>query len=300
MDKINITVAVLMATYNGEVWLKEQIDSILEQKDVDVTLFVSDDASTDGSYNFLELLAKQDSRIVLLPKIDRMGSAGKNFYRLLSDVSLNIYDYVAFADQDDIWYLSKLKDSISAIRSQDADGYSSDVLAFWPNGREFYVKKSYRQKDYDYMFEAPGPGCTFVLSKKLALHVQSKLLSNTFNIRSFFHHDWLVYAIARSNGFNWVIDNKDSMRYRQHKSNETGVNKGYNAFKLRILKLKNSWYLDQVYLLAKILGKEDLIEKIIGRRGSSRIKFIYHFLNCRRRFRDCIFLLFCVLLKLAK
>ena len=300
MNQLNIRVAVLIATYNGEVWLQEQIDSILEQKEVDVTLFVSDDCSTDGTYNFLELLAKQDSRIVLLPKIGRMGSAGKNFYRLLSDVSLNIYDYVAFADQDDIWYLSKLKGSISAIRSQVADGYSSDVMAFWPNGKEFYVKKSYRQKDYDYMFEAPGPGCTFVLSKKLALHVQSILLSNTSNVRSFFHHDWLVYAIARSNGFNWVIDNKDSMRYRQHQSNEIGVNKGYNAFKLRILKLKNSWYLDQVYILAKILGKEDLIEKIIGRRDSSRIKFIYHFLNCRRRFRDCIFLLFCVLFKIAK
>jgi rhamnosyltransferase len=53
VNKINIRVAVLMATYNGEVWLQEQIDSILEQKDVDVTLFVSDDSSADGTYHFL-------------------------------------------------------------------------------------------------------------------------------------------------------------------------------------------------------------------------------------------------------
>ena len=182
-------VAVLMATYNGQQWLPEQIDSILNQVGVEVTLFVSDDSSSDGSYEYLRNLSKEDSRVILLPNTPRMGAAAYNFYRLIEDVNYSEFDYVAFADQDDLWYPEKLCNSVSVLTASKSDGYSSDVMAFWPDGRELYVKKSYAQKDYDYMFEAPGPGCTFLLNKQLASTVKSFIASNRADIKSFFHHD---------------------------------------------------------------------------------------------------------------
>ena len=97
-------VAVLMATYNGMKWLQAQLDSILTQENVDITLYASDDGSNDGTDDTLRALSKIDPRVVVLPKIAGTGSAGQNFYRLIRDVDTNAFDYVAFADQDDIWH----------------------------------------------------------------------------------------------------------------------------------------------------------------------------------------------------
>lgn len=293
-------VVVMMATYNGVAWIEEQIDSILNQADVEVTVIVSDDFSGDGTYEKLEQLAQSNPQIVLLPRDTRMGSAGKNFYRLICDAAISEFDYVAFADQDDVWYPRKLYNSISALIDSNADGYSSDVLAFWPDGRELYVKKSYSQKAYDYMFEAPGPGCTFVLNKQLASTVKSFIKSNRADIKSFFHHDWLIYAIARNEGYKWIIDDRDTMRYRQHQSNETGVNNGLKAIKARILKLRSGWYLDHVYHLARIFNKDMLMKKLLGGRSSWRLSFVFNFLKCRRRCRDAFLLLVFVVFRIAR
>lgn len=293
-------VAILMATYNGKQWLQKQIESVLGQFDVDVTLFVSDDLSNDGTFELVGNLAESDARIKRLTAGQKYGSAGKNFYRLITDVDISSFDYVAFADQDDIWSKTKLFDAIVMLETSKSDGYSSDVVAFWPDGREMYVKKSYPQKEFDYMFEAPGPGCTFVLTKKLALLVRKLISSNHFDIQSFFHHDWLVYAIARSEGLKWIIHNKGSMRYRQHQSNETGVNAGYRAFWARVKKLRSGWYLNHVYHLAQIFGNEHLLEKIIGDRDSLRLRFFIYFLQSRRRARDAILLLIFIIFRIAK
>ena len=54
MDKRSTSIAVLMATYNGKQWLSEQVESILQQVNVHLTLFVSDDHSTDGTLEYLK------------------------------------------------------------------------------------------------------------------------------------------------------------------------------------------------------------------------------------------------------
>jgi rhamnosyltransferase len=293
-------IAVMMATYNCISFIAEQIYSILEQKDVELVIFVSDDLSDDGTFEFLLDLSTTDGRIKLLSSDQKFGSAGKNFYRLITDVDISSFDYVAFADQDDIWTKSKLFDAITMLDSSKSDGYSSDVVAFWPDGQEVYVKKSYPQKEFDYMFEAPGPGCTFVLTKKLALLVKRLISSNHLGIQSFFHHDWLIYAIARSEGFKWFIHNKGTMHYRQHQSNEIGVNAGYKAFRERLNKLRSGWYLNHVYHLAKIFGKEYFLGRIIGGRDSSRFRFFMYFLQSRRRTREAILLLIFIIFRIAK
>lgn len=70
-------IAVLIATYNGEHWLLEQLQSILNQKDVTVHVFVSDDLSTDQTWSLLQSIS--DDRITLLPRGEKFGSAAQNF-----------------------------------------------------------------------------------------------------------------------------------------------------------------------------------------------------------------------------
>ena len=96
-------VAVLLAAYNGMKWIDEQIQSILNQKQVSVDIHISVDVSTDGTYEHCLQLASQYSNIYVLPYGVRYGGAARNFYRLIRDVDLTGYDFVSFADQDDIW-----------------------------------------------------------------------------------------------------------------------------------------------------------------------------------------------------
>lgn len=133
-------IAVLLAAYNGVHWLPEQVTSILEQEDVDVALFISVDSSDDGTEAWCEALQASNPAVTVLPLGLRFGGAGKNFFRLLHDVELASFDAISLADQDDIWYPDKLARAYQYI-AQGNDAYSSNVLAFWPDGREMLVEK---------------------------------------------------------------------------------------------------------------------------------------------------------------
>ena len=291
---------MLLATFNGDRWLFEQVESILNQTNVDIVVYISDDLSSDITINILNDIAASDARVCILPSKQKFGSAGKNFYRLIEDVDFSRFDFIAFADQDDIWFKDKISIGIEQLEANRAEGYSSDVIAFWEDGKEVYVKKSYPQKSFDYLFESAGPGCTFVLTKKLATHVKLQLIQNINQERSFFHHDWLIYAIARSRGMRWVIGNSPGMMYRQHGGNETGVNSGFSAIVARLKKLRSGWYLDHVYHLAKIVQRDDLLVRIIGKVRHIPLKFPLYFMSSRRRLRDCIALLIFIVFRIAK
>ena len=161
-------IAVLLASYNGVKYIKEQVDSILNQKEVDVTIFISDDLSTDKTIEYLQDIYKDFKNIVYLPSGSKFGGAGKNFFRLIRDVDFSSFDFISFVDQDDIWYDDKLIRAINTIKDKQIDAYSSNVLAFWEDGKEMIINKSSLQARYDYIFEAAGPGCTYVLKKRFS------------------------------------------------------------------------------------------------------------------------------------
>src|SRR5271168_832941 len=101
IDSLQIRVCILLATYNGEQFLKEQLDSILAQRGVRTVIYVSDDGSRDQTVRVIEEMARKATDIVVLPPVANSGSAARNFIRLCSDVPVAGFDYVAFADQDD-------------------------------------------------------------------------------------------------------------------------------------------------------------------------------------------------------
>ena len=281
-------VAVLLAAYNGVDFIAEQIESILIQSTLKLHIFISIDKSDDGTEDFLTQLARSEPRLTLLPLVGRIGGAARNFFRLLRDVNFQKFDYIAFADQDDIWLPNKLVRAHQVLSLTGAEAYSSDVIAFWPDGHQTLIQKSQPQTQWDFLFEAAGPGCTYVMRNGLACAVQNLVRQRWEKVNEVGLHDWFVYAFARSNGYKWVIDDVPGMMYRQHNNNQVGVNAGLRAFIHRADKILSGWGLAQSALIAQLVGlqNEPFVLRWAGGSGSGLLFLTLHAAQCRRRLRD--------------
>lgn len=287
-------IAVLLASYNGVKYIKEQVDSILNQKEVDVTIFISDDLSTDKTIEYLQDIYKDFKNIVYLPSGSKFGGAGKNFFRLIRDVDFSSFDFISFVDQDDIWYEDKLIRAIKTIEDKQLDAYSSNVLAFWEDGKEMIINKSNSQARYDYLFEAAGPGCTYVLKKDLAIFLQNFICDNWEDVNKVELHDWFIYAFARENNYKWHIDEKPSMRYRQHTSNQVGANDGLKAKLKRLKKVFSSWYREEIIKIIKVLRLENkykFSKYILNKSYLNNLLLLKYSFEFRRNKKEKIFLL---------
>ena len=109
-------IAVLMTTYNGEKFLREQLDSILQQKDAEVTLFIADDCSKDSTCEILNEYAGRNSNIELSFNKENKGCV-RNFMDLIYSADTKSFEYFAISDQDDIWLPNKLSVAASALKN---------------------------------------------------------------------------------------------------------------------------------------------------------------------------------------
>ncbi|KAA0874376.1 glycosyltransferase [Nitrincola tapanii] len=283
-------VAILLAAHNGSYWLKEQIDSILNQKNVSIKLFISVDLSVDGTEAFVDELSASHANIFVLPHGCQFGSAGPNFFRLMREVNFDNVDYVAFSDQDDIWFESKLSHSIDCIVNEGLDAYSSDLIAFWSNGKNRVIKKSQPLCRYDYYFESGGAGCTFVFPIRSFLEIRKFLLDRWSDVSNFERHDWLIYAIGRSKGFLWKIDSVPMVYYRQHDNNQVGANVGLGGMLARFDQISNGWYFEHVNFLVSLLSDHDKS----GFRNE-RFFLIRNIFDIRRKKLECFYMLILLL-----
>jgi rhamnosyltransferase len=286
LDPVSNKVAVLLAAYNGINWLEEQVQTIFVQQDVFVDLFISVDVSVDGTYQWCKNLEKECHNVTVLEYGECFGGAAKNFYRLIRDVDFTGYDYVSLSDQDDVWLPNKLSHAVQLIATHQLDALSSDVVAFWEGGRESLVKKSYPQKNYDYYFEAAGPGCAYVLKVEAMQSFKDFLIVNWSSVNQVDSHDWMIYAYCRSNELQWYIDDVPLMRYRQHESNQVGFNSGLKAYLKRISMVKGNWYRLEVEKILAVLATTGHSDFTLN-----RSVLVKHFWQLRRRPRDALALL---------
>ena len=297
------TIAVLLAAYNGKAYIKEQIETILNQQDVHVSIFISIDISNDGTREYLEEIYGKNTQVIILEDIGHFGGAAKNFFRIMRDVDFESYDFVAFADQDDIWYPDKLSRAIKRLYETKSDGYSSNVLAFWEDGREQLIEKSQPQVAYDYLFEAAGPGCTYVMTTTLAMQIKQIIVENWDTVNHLWLHDWFCYAYARANGFLWVIDEWPSMKYRQHSQNQVGVNQGWKAFVHRLKKVVFGGAMEQSYEIASLVGMRDneFVQKWKNLDRYSFLRLAFNAQKCRRKVKEkFLFFSACLVIAIMK
>lgn len=283
-------VAILLATYNGERWLDEQLDSLFGQEGVDVTIFASDDGSSDATPALLQ--ARAGAKLICLPAAARCGSAAGNFFRLLRDVDLRGFDAVALSDQDDIWHAGKLARALGLMQTHGVDAVSGNVEAFWPDGRRVLLAKHQPQQPWDYHFEAAGPGCTYVLSNRLAQALQDVLTARREEASGVALHDWFIYCHARSKGWRWHIDEQPCMDYRQHGGNVIGANEGTAAARARFEKVLSGWYRQQILLIARLCDSEHQIPVrwVQTLRLSDLLQLLIRFRQMRRHRSDSLFL----------
>ena len=287
----------MLAAYNGESFIKEQLQSILIQTFKPYKILINIDQSSDKTDSIVREFAKINPEIQILNSNKRFGSAASNFIHLLKNTDLTEVEYIALADQDDIWKEDKLEKAIQKLK-QGYEGYSSNVEAFWDNGQKKTIIKNQPQLEFDHLFESAGPGCTFVMTQRLALSLQEFLKGGQFNQLGNYH-DWLIYFYARSNGFKWYIDSYPGVEYRQHNTNVFGANVGIKAFVSRIRRVLNGEGFDFAFRLMKELNVQDpFIQSLFPVSRINLLRLAFKFKYCRRRWRDQTYF-FCACILLA-
>ena len=212
-------ITVLMSTYNGEKYLQEQLDSILNQKNVEVRLIVRDDGSIDRTREILFDYQKAYPNVhVILDNLKLY--ACMSFLSLITTISDD--DYFALADQDDIWELDKLERAISMLKTIDEDQialYFSNLKIVDSTGKFYrYSHDTERKLDnkYSSLLDNQMTGCTAVYNRKLAEFVQGKMPER------FSMHDTYLFIVAAFFG-KTIYDSEAKINYRQHGNNVVGA-----------------------------------------------------------------------------
>ena len=226
MEKVDI----LLATYNGEKYIREQIDSILNQTYKEFRLLISDDGSTDGTRDILNEYKAKDDRIEIFMQEENLGVV-KNFEFLLKKVEAKYY---MFSDQDDIWKDEKIEKSFKKIEEGFDLVYSDlEVVdenlnvtyeSYWKLKGIYNKIKKYNNFESLYLNNFIT-GCT-VISKKELIDSFMPLP----NISKFVLHDYWISLIISQNGKIAYIE-EPLIKYRQHKNNKVGSKKKSDELK---------------------------------------------------------------------
>lgn len=222
------SIQVLMSAYNGEKYLPAQLDSILAQKGVQVSVLVRDDGSNDRTRRILRRYAQKYANIAVYAG-ENLG-APKSFFDLLKHAG-TAYSYYAFADQDDIWMEDKLACAVGCLErlEQKCPGlpllYAGNVT--WASKGMQIQKKVNVQRNRQALFgnaltENICMGCTQVFNQRLLE------LAASHTPKGEVLHDWWMYLTASYFGVVYY-SSKAHMLYRQHGKNQVGMQKNAPA-----------------------------------------------------------------------
>lgn len=220
-----MNVEILMSTYNGEKYIRTQINSILEQDYRDINILIRDDGSTDGTCEILKEYAQMYSNISWYS--GKNIGVQKSFFELIQKADLE-KDYYAFADQDDKWLPGKISRAVSILERYSEEApvlYCSDKTIVDEELKELKVTVSRVMKKPSFgnaLVQDMCTGCTAVMNKSLLKIIRYKIPDYVIM------HDWWFYLTATCFG-QVFYDTESYILYRQHGSNVSGamVNKKY-------------------------------------------------------------------------
>lgn len=226
---------VLLATYNGSKFLREQLDSIESQTLPVARITVRDDGSADGTLSLLQewTAGRPDVHLLLGPRL----GVTKNFFALLASQD-NDSEYFAFSDQDDVWLPGKIERAVARL-----EGCRPEEPALYGSRVEYvsdkldhlgYSRIPKRVGFANALVENFATGCTMVLNRSARDLICARLPANAMI------HDWWCYLVVSAFG-GILYDEWPSVKYRQHGSNHTGGTSSVpDLFKRRLKRFLNT------------------------------------------------------------
>jgi glycosyltransferase involved in cell wall biosynthesis len=281
-----LTVGILLCTFNGGAYLREQLESIIAQTYSHWHLFVSDDGSTDQTLTVLnEYRLRLGSRLVRLEGPQR--GFAKNFMSLIQNDNIKC-DAYAFSDQDDIWLPDKLERSLAALAPLPKDVpslYCSRTRLIDINGRVTGLTPLFKKRpSFKNALVQSLAGANTMLINEAA----RKLLAVTDVDAPIVAHDWLAYLVVSGCGGTVIYDAEPTLLYRQHSGNLIGANAGLRNKLKRIRKMLSGrfrdWNEKHLFILRKyssVLTPENRrliaqFEKLRGPHLVQRISSLRH------------------------
>lgn len=218
----------MLAVYNGERYLKEQIDSILGQSVKDIKIVIRNDGSIDNSADIIDYYCKEYPDVISCVGGTPTGSAKQNFAKLLENCDS---DYIMFCDQDDVWLPQKIETTLEAM--QKAEGSSkipilvhTDLKVVDQNlniiSPSFFEFQKLIQNNITLpklLVQNYVTGCTVMINR--ALKEKCGSISTDCIM-----HDWWLALISVLFG-KLVCVAESTMLYRQHSNNQVGAKASY-------------------------------------------------------------------------
>lgn len=232
-------VHIVLATYNGERFLREQMDSVLGQTYENITVEVCDDGSTDGTAAIVREYEAQDERVKLHLNPHNLGYV-KNF---LEGVKRCTAPYVMLCDQDDIWQKDKVEKTLQAVQQAEKKRAGKPVLVFTDavnfdsqTGEElgFFHETSHldvKKVDTAHLFmENKCIGCTMMMNRAILPYLEE--LPEEIRV-----HDWWLALICSHFGTIEYVP-QATLRYRQHEENQIGGSSYTGYLKKRLTHIR--------------------------------------------------------------
>ena len=218
------SVAILLSTYNGEKYIEEQVESIVNQRGIEnFTLIIRDDGSEDATGKILKKLQERYANINIItgPNIGLVPS----FFELLRYAAAEDYEFYSLCDQDDYWLPEKLVSAIRVLEGKTGPwlyGACSILANEALDASERCTQRKLREISfYNSAIQNFSPGHNQVLNKKL---VDAILLHTKVSPKIYSHDMWITQVASVVGGI--VFDNTPHVLYRQHTKNQLSYGLG--------------------------------------------------------------------------
>ena len=224
-------IAILLATYNGAKYIREQLDSLFQQSYDDFHLYVRDDGSTDNTLDIIKEYCQEfPGRITVLDDSQKHKGAAKSFMQMLEEIDSNYY---MFCDQDDIWLPNKIEKTFT--RMKEVEGPFPTLVATdlkVVDEQLNPIKNSFNADlKIDVFRKHPElicvrhvvTGCTMMFNRA------AKEASLPMSPRATMHDEWVALCVHFKNGIISILDDA-TILYRQHTKNTLGANQATKGF----------------------------------------------------------------------
>nr|WP_315445844.1 glycosyltransferase family 2 protein [uncultured Pseudomonas sp.] len=217
------SVAILLCTFNGGNFIREQLDSIAAQCHQNWVVYASDDGSSDETLDILRQYQHSWGEARLLLSEGPRSGFSNNFLKVLQ-IACGHHAYYAFCDQDDLWHCAKLERALNWLEQQPDNTpalYCGRTRVIDSTGNAIGMSPLFRKRPSfeNALMQSLAGGNTMVINQALC-DVLKETPANTPLVC----HDWWAYLLATGCGGNVCYDPVPMLDYRQHDQNVIGAN----------------------------------------------------------------------------